>query len=71
MSNQLKYCANFLKDLFTKKHEAYAWPFYTPVDAEELGLYDYLDIIKQPMDLTTIKVWLSISCNCVFFSTQD
>lgn len=55
MSNQLKYCTNFLKDLFTKKHEAYAWPFYNPVDAEELGLYDYTDIIKQPMDLTTVK----------------
>ena len=56
MSVQLKYCQHFLKELLTKKHEAYAWPFYKPVDADELGLYDYYDIIKQPMDLTTVKV---------------
>jgi len=55
MSVQLKYCHTFLKELFTKRHEAYAWPFYKPVDAEELGLYDYYDIIKQPMDLRTVK----------------
>jgi len=40
----------------SKKHEAQAWPFYKPVAVEELGLHDYLDIIKQPMDLSTIKV---------------
>lgn len=33
----------------------YAWPFHTPVDPEKLGLPDYYDIIKTPMDLTTIK----------------
>merc|ERR1712002_579202 len=55
MSNQMKYCANFIKELSSKKHEAYAWPFYKPVDAEELGLYDYADIIKQPMDLATVR----------------
>jgi len=55
MSVQIRYCATFIKELFSKKHEPYAWPFYKPVEAEELGLYDYTDIIKQPMDLTTIK----------------
>ena len=30
--------------------------FYEPVKWEALGLYDYLQIIKDPMDLTTIKV---------------
>lgn len=58
MSVQLKYCHAFLKELFTKKHEAYAWPFYKPVDTEELGLYDYYDIIKQPMDLKTVRMKL-------------
>lgn len=35
--------------------QTYAWPFYKPVDAEMLGLHDYHDIIKHPMDLGTIK----------------
>lgn len=55
MTEQLKFCNNVLKELFAKKHAAYAWPFYKPVDAESLGLHDYHDIIKQPMDLGTIK----------------
>lgn len=35
--------------------QSYAWPFYKPVDAELLGLHDYHDIIKKPMDLGTVK----------------
>ena len=53
---QLRYCSGVLKELLSKKHAAYAWPFYKPVDASSLGLHDYHDIIKQPMDLSTIKV---------------
>ncbi len=53
---QLRYCNGVLKELLSKKHAAYAWPFYKPVDASSLGLHDYHDIIKQPMDLSTIKV---------------
>ena len=52
----MKYCNNILKELFAKKHETCAWPFYKPVAVDELGLHDYLDIIKQPMDLTSIRV---------------
>ena len=36
--------------------QGYAWPFYKPVDAELLGLHDYHDVIKKPMDLGTVKV---------------
>ena len=53
---QLRYCLSVVKDFFSKKHQAYAWPFYNPVDVKGLGLHDYYDIVKQPMDLTTIKV---------------
>uniref|UniRef100_A0A3B3VH33 Bromodomain-containing protein 2 n=1 Tax=Poecilia latipinna TaxID=48699 RepID=A0A3B3VH33_9TELE len=55
LTPQLRYCSNVLKELLSKKHAAYAWPFYKPVDAMSLGLHDYHDIIKQPMDLSTIK----------------
>lgn len=56
ISEQLKYCGGIIKEMFAKKHAAYAWPFYKPVDVEALGLHDYCDIIKHPMDLSTIKV---------------
>ncbi|XP_056596972.1 bromodomain-containing protein 2a isoform X1 [Triplophysa dalaica] len=55
LSQQLRYCSGILKELLSKKHAAYAWPFYKPVDATTLGLHDYHDIIKYPMDLSTIK----------------
>ncbi|XP_061888172.1 bromodomain-containing protein 2-like isoform X2 [Entelurus aequoreus] len=51
----LKYCEDILKEMFLKKHAAYAWPFYKPLDAEALGLHDYHNIIKYPMDLSTVK----------------
>ncbi|OQR78110.1 bromodomain-containing protein 2 isoform X2 [Tropilaelaps mercedesae] len=55
MTEQLKYCNSVVKELFAKKHSTYAWPFYKAVDVEGLGLHDYYDIIKQPMDLGTVK----------------
>uniref|UniRef100_A0A8C6SWB0 Bromodomain containing 2 n=1 Tax=Neogobius melanostomus TaxID=47308 RepID=A0A8C6SWB0_9GOBI len=55
LSEQLSYCSDILKELLSKKHYAYAWPFHTPVDAQALQLHDYHDIIKYPMDLGTIK----------------
>ncbi|XP_053318931.1 bromodomain-containing protein 4 isoform X2 [Spea bombifrons] len=57
-SEQLRYCAAIVREMFAKKHSAYAWPFYKPVDVEALGLHDYCEIIKHPMDLGTIKVKL-------------
>ncbi|XP_062853385.1 bromodomain testis-specific protein isoform X3 [Trichomycterus rosablanca] len=55
LSERLRYCSGILKEMFAKRHAAYAWPFYEPVDAVALGLHDYHDIIHQPMDLGTIK----------------
>ncbi|KAF4077114.1 hypothetical protein AMELA_G00204370 [Ameiurus melas] len=55
LTEHLKHCDTILKDMLSKKHAAYAWPFYKPVDAEALGLHDYHDIIKHPMDLSTVK----------------
>jgi hypothetical protein len=39
MTEAMKFCNEILRDLFSKKHSAYAWPFYKPVDAEQLGMY--------------------------------
>ena len=51
----LKFCQSILKELLSQKHSDYAWPFYHPVDVRDLGLDDYFDIIKHPIDLSTIK----------------
>uniref|UniRef100_H2YKN2 Bromo domain-containing protein n=1 Tax=Ciona savignyi TaxID=51511 RepID=H2YKN2_CIOSA len=55
MTEQVKYCNNLLKDFFSKKHASFAWPFYKSVDADLLGLHDYYDMIKNPMDLGTMR----------------
>ncbi|KAG5281568.1 hypothetical protein AALO_G00073790 [Alosa alosa] len=55
LTEQLKHCDGILREMLSKKHAAYAWPFYKPVDAEALELHDYHDIIKQPMDLSSVK----------------
>ncbi|XP_044529077.1 bromodomain testis-specific protein [Gracilinanus agilis] len=55
LTEQLKYCNEILKEMFAKKHLAYAWPFYKPVDVTALGLHNYYDVVKSPMDLGTIK----------------
>lgn len=32
-----------------------AWLFYEPVNPEKLGIPDYFGIVKNPMDLGTVK----------------
>lgn len=58
----MKHCDAILKEMLSKKHAAYAWPFYKPVDAEALELHDYHDIIKHPMDLSTVRVIHTTTC---------
>ncbi|XP_038836646.1 bromodomain-containing protein 4-like isoform X5 [Salvelinus namaycush] len=55
---QLRNCSSLVRDMLHKKHAAYAWPFYKPVNVDMLGLHDYHDIIKHPMDLATVKLKL-------------
>uniref|UniRef100_A0A2K5N6B3 Bromodomain-containing protein 2 n=1 Tax=Cercocebus atys TaxID=9531 RepID=A0A2K5N6B3_CERAT len=55
LSEQLKHCNGILKELLSKKHAAYAWPLYKPVDASALGLHNYHDIVRHPMDLSNVK----------------
>ncbi|KAL6975909.1 hypothetical protein U1Q18_024704 [Sarracenia purpurea var. burkii] len=47
-----KSCSALLDKLMKHKH---GWVFNTPVDPEALGLVDYFDVIKHPMDLGTVK----------------
>ena len=49
------------------KHH-FAWPFHNPVDTIKLKLPDYHKIIKQPMDLGTIKKRLE---NCYYYSAAE
>ncbi|EPS67854.1 hypothetical protein M569_06920 [Genlisea aurea] len=49
-------CSTLLQRLM--KHK-FSWVFNTPVDVMGMGLLDYYDIIKHPMDLGTIKTKLS------------
>uniref|UniRef100_A0A4X2JWR3 Bromodomain testis-specific protein n=1 Tax=Vombatus ursinus TaxID=29139 RepID=A0A4X2JWR3_VOMUR len=62
LTEQLKYCNEIVKEMFAKKHVAYAWPFYKPVDVTALGLHNYYDVVKNPMDLGTIKVSGFVFC---------
>ncbi|KAJ3604439.1 hypothetical protein NHX12_029180, partial [Muraenolepis orangiensis] len=55
LGEQMKHCDSILREMLSKKHAAYAWPFYKPVDAEALELHDYHDIIKHPMDLSSAR----------------
>ncbi|KAM7503952.1 hypothetical protein LguiB_002856 [Lonicera macranthoides] len=55
-SQVLKSCSNLLQRLMKHKH---GWVFNEPVNAKLLGLHDYHDIIKHPMDLGTVKTRLA------------
>lgn len=54
LNKPMEECCKFVKELFTKKHAEYAWPFWKPVDPNEFP--DYHLKIKKPIDLSTIKV---------------
>lgn len=57
-SSLMRQCENLLKKLMS--HE-YGWVFNSPVDPVYLNLPDYFDVIKNPMDLGTVKKKLSSS----------
>jgi len=58
-------CLEVHKVLQSHQH---AWVFNTPVDPIELGLPDYFEVIKRPMDLGTIKKRLENGC---YHSIED
>ncbi|XP_034293112.1 bromodomain testis-specific protein isoform X1 [Pantherophis guttatus] len=64
----LEYCNEILIELMSNQHAAYAWPFYKPIETAALDPEEYLNIIKCPMDLGTIKNKLD---NCEYKDTQE
>ncbi|NXK66984.1 BRDT protein, partial [Sylvietta virens] len=55
LSEQLKHCNAILKEMFSKKHAAYACPFIKPVDVVSFSTGMNQAIAKCPTDLGTIK----------------
>ncbi|NWS96389.1 BRDT protein, partial [Mionectes macconnelli] len=55
LPEKLKHCNAILKELFSKKHAAYAWPFLQPVDVASFSTGENQSIAKRPTDLRTIK----------------
>ena len=58
-------CIEVLKTLQGHQH---SWVFNSPVDPVELGLPDYFQVIKRPMDLGSIKKRLENGC---YHSLED
>mmetsp|Transcript_62736 Transcript_62736/g.91966 ORF Transcript_62736/g.91966 Transcript_62736/m.91966 type:complete len:239 (+) Transcript_62736:196-912(+) len=56
----IRKCASILKVLKNHKH---GWVFAEPVDPVALGIPDYFQVIKRPMDLGTVKIMLDNSGN--------
>lgn len=52
---ELKFCGHLLKELQSRKHEAITFPFLLPVDPVEQGVPNYFEVIKEPMDLSTMQ----------------
>ncbi|XP_030387644.1 bromodomain testis-specific protein [Scaptodrosophila lebanonensis] len=59
MSAELSACRGIIKKLFSSRYKNIAWIFYEPIEPQLLGLTDYFEIVKEPMDLSTVKHRLS------------
>lgn len=51
----LRFCSEVLRELNKKQHAVYSYPFLTPVDPIALNIPHYREIIKHPMDLSTMR----------------
>uniref|UniRef100_A0A8R1DVR4 Bromo domain-containing protein n=1 Tax=Caenorhabditis japonica TaxID=281687 RepID=A0A8R1DVR4_CAEJA len=50
-----KFCSKLLTEIHSVRNKGFAQVFYQPVDPIKLKIFDYLDVITNPMDLHTIK----------------
>lgn len=54
-AGDITFCRQVLSELTKKTHQNINWPFMQPVDPVALGIPDYFSVIKNPMDLGTIR----------------
>lgn len=52
---ELRFCQQILRDLMSKKNESFLWPFTQPVDPVAMECPTYFDVVKNPMDLSTVQ----------------
>lgn len=53
--DDLRWCGNVWRELMKKQYQPNMFIFYNPVDPVALNIPTYFDVIKEPMDLSTIK----------------
>ncbi|ODV81567.1 Bromodomain-containing protein [Suhomyces tanzawaensis NRRL Y-17324] len=58
-ATELRFCSQTVKELMSKKHINYNFPFLAPVDTVALNIPNYGEIVKEPMDLGTIHTKLA------------
>ena len=63
MTEAMKACNEIIKEMFSKKHSAYAWPFYKPVDTEQLDLHDYKQVSGTFFHSLIIKIGMFFFSN--------
>lgn len=69
-SAQLEYCSRILDEMLSKKHASCARPFYSLMDDEVLQRHNHHNVIRNLIDLSTIKVGAAprkTSLACCFF----
>lgn len=54
-AEQLRFCSKLLGELHKKQHWTIANAFYEPVDWVSLNIPTYPKVVKEPMDLSTIR----------------
>ncbi|KAG5459011.1 MAG: Bromodomain-containing protein [Olpidium bornovanus] len=59
LNRQMRFCSATLNELCKKQYAEINWDFLRPVDPVALNIPEYPSIIKQPMDLSTIRLKLN------------
>ncbi|OMH79903.1 Bromodomain-containing protein, partial [Zancudomyces culisetae] len=54
-AHRLKFCGTVIREMFKKTYTDIGYLFYEPVDWKELNIPQYPKVIKNPMDLGTIR----------------
>ncbi|KAI7820013.1 hypothetical protein BC939DRAFT_458684 [Gamsiella multidivaricata] len=52
---QLRYCGSILREFSKKANAEFMYPFMEPVDWVALNIPDYPKVIKNPMDISTVR----------------